>query len=82
MLRQHLPAALVALVVGLLLAAHAGGALRLVYPAMALLVAVWLEATNTASFVGFVLWLWMMSPLVQAPRRLPGRLAGSQSRFC
>lgn len=69
-----LPAAF-ATVIAVLLAAHQGSLVRLLFPAAALLIAVRLLATSSAGYVSFVIWLWAISALV---RRIADLQAGWQ----
>jgi hypothetical protein len=58
-----------------LFAIGAGGWVRIVYPAVAVGLGLFLEARSAPAYVGFVLWVWVLSPLV---RRLSDFQAGWQ----
>lgn len=64
-----------AALIGLMLAAHAGGAVRYLYPVLGVAVAAQLLRISTADYIGFVIWMWMLSPLV---RRMADLQAGWQ----
>lgn len=61
------------LLIMVLLGARHGGALTYVYPAGCLIVGLYLFVSHPGLFVGWVLWLWLLSPLV---RRLSDYQAG------
>jgi O-Antigen ligase len=58
------PLVLVAIVVAAI-GLRVGGVLQFVYPAAAVLVGMWLCRTSLRHYVSFVLWLWMLTPLVR-----------------
>lgn len=58
--------------VALALAAHLGALLQTAFPAAALLAAVLIERRSLTGYLSFVIWLWMLTPLVR-------RLADLQS---
>ena len=70
----HIQLAFAAVVV-LLLAVNAGGPLRWLYPVAAVAIGIRLLAASTADYVGFVIWIWALSPLV---RRIADSQAGWQ----
>ncbi|RKP48305.1 glucose-6-phosphate isomerase [Trinickia fusca] len=45
--------------------AHQGGLLTLAFPALATLVGLWLFVVSPARYVGFVWWMWFLSPEVR-----------------
>ncbi len=63
------------LLTALLLLVGAGGALRIVYPAIAVLVGLLLYAKDKPTYVGFVIWMWLLSAFV---RRVVDLQAGFQ----
>lgn len=69
------PAAVFALVVVGLIAARVGGPLRYAYLLGAIVVGFRLQSVSAAAYVSFVLWLWILSPLV---RRVVDLYAGFQ----
>ncbi|MEJ8797796.1 glucose-6-phosphate isomerase [Trinickia caryophylli] len=58
----------------LLCAAHQGALLTLAFPLMSALVGVWLYFKSPARYVGFVWWMWFLSPEV---RRLADYFKGA-----
>ena len=62
-------------VIAILLLAGAGGLVRMIYPAGAVAVGLYLLGTNTPGYVSFVLWLWTLSAFV---RRVADLQAGWQ----
>jgi hypothetical protein len=65
MLKRSAPQLAFLALVGGALAAGAGGPLQYAYPLAAILTAVVLERRAVASYVSFVLWLWLLTPFVR-----------------
>ncbi|PMS37459.1 hypothetical protein B0G57_11684 [Trinickia symbiotica] len=63
--KHWLPQALLYLATAMLGAAHQGTLLTLAFPALATLVGLWLFFMSPARYVGFVWWMWFLSPEVR-----------------
>jgi hypothetical protein len=63
--RDWLPAALLWLTTALLVLARQGIVLTVVFPILATSVGLWLYFRSPARYVGFVWWLWFLSPEVR-----------------
>jgi hypothetical protein len=72
--KHWLPQALLCFAMLLLAAAHQGALLTLAFPALATLVGLWLFFMSPARYVGFVWWMWFLSPEV---RRFADYLKGA-----
>lgn len=72
--KAWLPQALLWLVTAVLIGAHQGNVLRLAFPVLAILTGFWLYFKSPARYVGFMWWLWFLSPEV---RRLADWSKGS-----
>jgi hypothetical protein len=72
--RHWLPQVLLCFTTLLLGAAHQGALLTLAFPALATLVGLWLFFVSPARYVGFVWWMWFLSPEV---RRFADYLKGA-----
>ncbi|MEA3120298.1 MAG: hypothetical protein QOI13_3568 [Paraburkholderia sp.] len=72
--QERLPPALFWLVTAVLILAHQGAVLTLAFPGMATLIGLWLYFRSPASYVGFMWWLWFLSPEI---RRLADWLMGA-----
>jgi hypothetical protein len=59
------PPALLWLVTALLIGAHQGTVLTLAFPVLATLTGLWLYFKSPARYVGFMWWLWFLSPEVR-----------------
>jgi hypothetical protein len=59
------PPALLWLVTALLIGAHQGTVLTLAFPVLATLTGLWLYFKRPARYVGFMWWLWFLSPEVR-----------------
>jgi hypothetical protein len=60
-----LPQALLWLVTAVLIGAHQGTVLTLAFPVLAILTGLWLYFKSPARYVGFMWWLWFLSPEVR-----------------
>ncbi|TDN70089.1 glucose-6-phosphate isomerase [Paraburkholderia sp. BL10I2N1] len=60
-----LPQALLWLVTAALIGAHQGAVLTLAFPLLAILTGLWLYFKSPARYVGFMWWLWFLSPEVR-----------------
>ncbi|MGF6599736.1 hypothetical protein P3T23_004470 [Paraburkholderia sp. GAS448] len=60
-----LPQALLWLVTAALIGAHQGTVLTLAFPLLAILTGLWLYFKSPARYVGFMWWLWFLSPEVR-----------------
>lgn len=72
--KHWLPQALLVLVTLALCAAHQGSLLTLAFPALSAAVGLWLYFKSPARYVGFVWWMWFLSPEV---RRLADYFKGA-----
>lgn len=59
------PPALLWLLTGLLVLAHQGTVLTLAFPVLATMTGLWLYFRSPARYVGFMWWLWFLSPEVR-----------------
>ena len=59
------PPALLWLITALLVAAHQGSLLTLAFPVLATMTGLWLYFRSPARYVGFMWWLWFLSPEVR-----------------
>ena len=72
--KEWLPEALLWFVTTLLIGAHQGTVLTLAFPVLAILTGLWLYFKSPARYIGFMWWLWFLSPEV---RRLADWSKGS-----
>src|SRR3569833_3248376 len=72
--REWLPAAMLWLVTAVLIVARQGTVLTLAFPVLAIATGLWLYFKSPARYVGFMWWLWFLSPEV---RRLADWSKGS-----
>jgi hypothetical protein len=72
--KAWLPQALLWLVTAMMIGAHQGTVLTLAFPVLAILTGFWLYFKSPAQYVGFMWWLWFLSPEV---RRLADWSKGS-----
>ncbi|MCC8391439.1 glucose-6-phosphate isomerase [Paraburkholderia sp. MMS20-SJTR3] len=72
--QEWLPPLLLWLVTALLIVAHQGTVLTLAFPVLAVLTGLWLYFKSPARYLGFMWWLWFLSPEV---RRLADWSKGS-----
>src|SRR5258708_39688308 len=72
--KEWLPEALLWLIAVMLIIAHQGTVLTLGFPVLAILTGLWLYFKSPARYVGFMWWLWFLSPEV---RRLADWSKGS-----
>jgi len=72
--KHWLPQALLVLATLALCAAHQGALLTLAFPALSTAVGLWLYFKSPARYVGFVWWMWFLSPEV---RRLADYFKGA-----
>src|SRR5258708_16237782 len=72
--KEWLPEALLWLITVMLIIAHQGTVLTLGFPVLAILTGLWLYFKSPARYVGFMWWLWFLSPEV---RRLADWAKGS-----
>lgn len=63
--KHWVPQALLLFATVVLAVAHQGALLTIAFPAMATLVGVWLYFASPARYVGFVWWMWFLSPEVR-----------------
>jgi hypothetical protein len=63
--KAWLPQAFLWLVTGALIAAHQGTLLTLAFPGLAFLTGLWLYFRSPARYIGFMWWLWFLSPEVR-----------------
>ena len=59
------PPALLWFITALLVAAHQGSVLTLAFPVLATMTGLWLYFRSPARYVGFMWWLWFLSPEVR-----------------
>jgi hypothetical protein len=59
------PPALLWLITALLVGAHQGSVLTLAFPVLATMTGLWLYFRSPARYVGFMWWLWFLSPEVR-----------------
>src|SRR5437868_925570 len=72
--RDWLPPLLLWLITAALIVAHQGTVLTLAFPVLAIVTGLWLYFRSPARYVGFMWWLWFLSPEV---RRLADWSKGS-----
>ena len=72
--REWLPSAMLWLITAVLIVAHQGTVLTLAFPVLAILTGLWLYFKSPARYIGFMWWLWFLSPEV---RRLADWSKGS-----
>ena len=72
--KEWLPEALLWLITVMLIIAHQGTVLTLAFPVLAILTGLWLYFKSPARYIGFMWWLWFLSPEV---RRLADWSKGS-----
>src|SRR6202012_4568390 len=72
--KEWLPEALLWFVTSLLIGAHQGTVLTLAFPMLAILTGLWLYFKSPARYIGFMWWVWFLSPEV---RRLADWSKGS-----
>ena len=63
--RDWLPPALLWLVTAMLIVAHQGTVLTLAFPVLSIAVGFWLYFKAPAKYVGYMWWLWFLSPEVR-----------------
>jgi hypothetical protein len=63
--QEWLPPALLWLITAVLIAARQGMVLMLAFPVLAVLTGLWLYFRSPARYIGFVWWLWFLSPEVR-----------------
>ncbi len=63
--REWVPPALLWLVTAVLILARQGTVLTLAFPVLAILTGLWLYFKSPARYVGFMWWLWFLSPEVR-----------------
>lgn len=59
------PPALLWLITAVLIIAHQGTVLTLAFPVLAILTGLWLYFKSPARYIGFMWWLWFLSPEVR-----------------
>ncbi|MDE1184320.1 glucose-6-phosphate isomerase [Paraburkholderia sp.] len=59
------PPAMLWLITAVLIAGHQGGVLTLAFPVLATLTGLWLYFKSPAKYIGFMWWLWFLSPEVR-----------------
>jgi hypothetical protein len=63
--KDWLPPALLWLVTAMLIVAHQGTVLTLAFPVLSIAVGFWLYFKSPAKYVGYMWWLWFLSPEVR-----------------
>src|SRR5471032_3358560 len=63
--QEWLPPVLLWLITAVLIIAHQGTVLTLAFPVLAILTGLWLYFKSPARYVGFMWWLWFLSPEVR-----------------
>jgi hypothetical protein len=63
--RDTLPPAALWIFTAVLVAAHQGTVLTLAFPVLAIMVGFWLYFVNPVRYIGFMWWLWFLSPEVR-----------------
>jgi len=63
--RDTLPPLALWLITALLVAAHQGTVLTLLFPVLAVMTGLWLYFVNPVRYIGFMWWLWFLSPEVR-----------------
>jgi hypothetical protein len=62
---EWIPSALLWLITGVLIIAHQGTVLTLAFPVLAIMNGFWLYFKSPARYVGYMWWLWFLSPEVR-----------------
>ena len=63
--QEWLPPVLLWLITAVLIIAHQGTVLTLAFPVLAILTGLWLYFKSPARYIGFMWWLWFLSPEVR-----------------
>ncbi|MBP0594680.1 glucose-6-phosphate isomerase [Paraburkholderia sp. LEh10] len=63
--KEWLPPALLWLITAMLIVAHQGTVLTLAFPVLSIAVGFWLYFKSPAKYVGYMWWLWFLSPEVR-----------------
>src|SRR5579871_654586 len=63
--QEWLPPLLLWLITAVLIVAHQGTVLTLAFPVLAVLTGLWLYFKSPARYLGFMWWLWFLSPEVR-----------------
>src|SRR6516225_8806820 len=62
---EWMPPALLWLITAMLIVAHQGTVLTLAFPVLSIAVGFWLYFKSPAQYVGYLWWLWFLSPEVR-----------------